>query len=300
MASRIGNRVVGGADKALDLLRTLPRVSLGNLKSNPRAFPKSGRGAAQHGGDKHGAGNKGSGQRQNFLRLGYETGNNPFYLRVPKEPYYKGHHLRREYPPVSLSRLQTLIDTGRLDSSKPIDLAALCNTKLFTLIPDQNHHGFQLTDEGLDNFKAKVNIEVQWAPEQVIAAIERNGGVITTGFYDMSSLWALRDPLKFFGRGVAIPKRQLPSDNVVEYYTDPKNRGYLADPDLIAHERFALSQKYGYQLPDLKKDPALDMLLERKDPRQIFYGLQPGWLVNLKDKTIYEPDDQSLLQYYKS
>lgn len=40
MASRIGNRVVGGADKALDLLRTLPRVSLGNLKSNPKAFQK--------------------------------------------------------------------------------------------------------------------------------------------------------------------------------------------------------------------------------------------------------------------
>lgn len=40
MASRIGNRAVGGADKALDLLRTLPRVSLGNLKSNPQAFKK--------------------------------------------------------------------------------------------------------------------------------------------------------------------------------------------------------------------------------------------------------------------
>lgn len=88
-----------------------------------------------------------------------------------------------------------------MDSSKPIDLAALCNTKLFTLIPDQNHYGFQLTDEGLDIFKAKVNIEVQWAPEQVIAAIERNGGVITTGFYDINSLWALRDPLKFFKKG---------------------------------------------------------------------------------------------------
>jgi len=109
--------------------------------------------------------------------------------------------LRREYPPITLSRLQTLIDTGRLDNSKPIDLAALCNTKLFTLIPDQNHYGFQLTDEGLDNFKAKVNIEVQWAPEQVIAAVERNGGVITTAFYDMNSLWALRDPLKFFKKG---------------------------------------------------------------------------------------------------
>lgn len=65
---------------------------------------KSGRGAGQHGGDKHGAGNKGSGQRQNFLRLGYETGNNPFYLRVPKEPYYKGH----QYGTIMLSLFQFL------------------------------------------------------------------------------------------------------------------------------------------------------------------------------------------------
>lgn len=43
------------------------------------------------GGDKHGFGNKGSGQRQNFMRLGYETGNTPFYLRFTYEPYYKGH-----------------------------------------------------------------------------------------------------------------------------------------------------------------------------------------------------------------
>lgn len=49
------------------------------------------RGRGQHGGDKHGSGNKGSGQRQNFMRLGYETGNNPFYLRVPQEHYYRGH-----------------------------------------------------------------------------------------------------------------------------------------------------------------------------------------------------------------
>jgi len=25
------------------------------------------------------------------MRLGYETGNTPFYLRFTKEPYYKGH-----------------------------------------------------------------------------------------------------------------------------------------------------------------------------------------------------------------
>ena len=41
---------------------------------------KSNRGRGQHGGTKHGAGNKGSDRRQNFIRLGYETGNNHFYL----------------------------------------------------------------------------------------------------------------------------------------------------------------------------------------------------------------------------
>lgn len=98
-------------------------------------------------------------------------------------------------------QLQTLIDTGRLDTSKPIDLTALCNTKLFQLSPLENHYGFQLTDDGLDNFKGRINIEVQHASEQVIAAIERNGGVITTSFYDPISLLAMQDPMKFFASG---------------------------------------------------------------------------------------------------
>ena len=100
--------------------------------------------------------------------------------------------------------------------------------------------------------------------------------------------------------GVPIPKRQLPPSDAVEYYTSAKNRGYLADPDEIAKERFALSQKYGYELHDLKTDTNLAMLLERKDARQIFYGLEPGWLVNLKDEEIFESCDPQLLQYYKS
>nr|CAG4635000.1 EOG090X0BG9 [Alona affinis] len=293
-----GGRVVAGTEKALDLLRSLPRLALNNLKNNPKAFARATRGRGEHGGNKHGCGNKGSGQRQNFMRLGYETGNNPFYLRVPKENYYAGHHMKREYPPLTLLQLQTLIDTGRVDITRPLDLVALCNTKLFQILPLEHQYGFQLTDEGLDNFQAKVNIEIQHASEQVIAAIERNGGVITTAYYDPISLLAMIDPMKFFARGVPIPKRQMPPENAVEYYTNPKNRGYLADPDLVAVERFKLAQKYGYQLPDLKADANLPMMLERKDPRQIFFGLSPGWLVNMKDKKIYEPDDERLLQYY--
>ena len=94
-----------------------------------------------------------------------------------------------------------MIDTGRIDVSKPLDLAALCNSKVVSYNPFENQHGFQLTDEGLDRFQARINIEIQHASEQVIAAIERNGGVITTAYYDPASLIALRDPMKFFTRG---------------------------------------------------------------------------------------------------
>lgn len=42
--------------------------------------------------------------------------------------------------------------------------------------------------QGADIFAAKVNIEVQRASELAIAAIEKNGGVVTTSFYDPRSL----------------------------------------------------------------------------------------------------------------
>lgn len=55
--------------------------------------------------------------------------------------------------------------------------------------------------KGADDFQAKVNIEVQWASEHVIAAIERNGGTITTAYYDPHCLFAMHDVDKFFTTG---------------------------------------------------------------------------------------------------
>jgi len=43
-------------------------------------------------------------------------------------------------------------------------------------------------------------LEVQYAPEHVIAAVEKNGGIITTAFYDVMSLQAAVDPEAFFKR----------------------------------------------------------------------------------------------------
>lgn len=92
----------------------------------------------------------------------------------------------------------------------------------------------------------------------------------------------------------------LPPQDAIEHYTNPANRGYLADPEKISWERLVLAQKYGYQLPVLENDPDYAMLIQRKDPRQIFLGLEPGWVVNLRDRCILKPTDEQLKQFYHS
>lgn len=77
----------------------------------------------------------------------------------------------------------------------------MCTSFLFYNDPLDNQYGVHLTDEGIDCFQATVNIEVQHASEHVIAAIERNGGVITTAYFDIKSCLALSNPLKFFQKG---------------------------------------------------------------------------------------------------
>ncbi|XP_078254681.1 large ribosomal subunit protein uL15m [Rhinoraja longicauda] len=289
-----------GVRSGLDLLRCLPRVSLANLRPNPGAKKKEKRrGRGIHGGKKSGRGHKGQTQRGNRPRLGFEGGQTPFYIVIPKYGYNKGHSYRRQYQPLSLNRLQYLIDLGRVDPCEPIDLTQLVNARGVTIQPLKRDYGIQLVEEGADNFAAKINIEVQWASELAIAAIERNGGTIITGFYDPRSLDVLCKPVPFFLRGQPIPKRMLPPEELVPYYMDAQNRGYLADPAKVQKERLILAKKYGYILPDISKDVMYSMLTMRKDPLQIFFGLAPGWVVSLPEKKIFKPSDEELCRYYR-
>lgn len=159
---------------------------------------------------------------------------------------------------------------------------------------------FSVLFQGSDVFSTKINIEVQWASEETIAAVERVGGTITTAYYDIFSVKALSNARHFFMTGQPIPKRLTPPANCIGYYTNPDNRGYLADPAKVAEARFTLAQKYGYELPDISKDADAEMLREVKDPRQVFFGLQPGWIVSLKEKAIFQPLDPEIKAFYSS
>ncbi|CAK6976749.1 S ribosomal protein L15%2C mitochondrial [Scomber scombrus] len=287
--------------KALDVLKTLPRISLANLRPEPGATKlERKRGRGLHGGNRSGRGHKGERQRGTRPRLGFEGGHTPFYLAIPKYGFNEGHSRRPQYQPLSLKRLQYLIDLGRVDATQPIDLTQLVNARGVTIQPLKKDYGVQLVDEGCDMFAAKINIEVQRASERVIAAIERNGGTITTSFYDPLSLGILIKPVPFFLRGQPIPKRMLPGEDMLLYYTDAENRGYLADLEKTKQARLALALKYGYTLPDISKDELYHMLRMRKDVRQLFFGLAPGWVVNMAEKKILKPTDEKLLKYYNS
>ncbi|XP_011781345.1 PREDICTED: LOW QUALITY PROTEIN: 39S ribosomal protein L15, mitochondrial-like, partial [Colobus angolensis palliatus] len=240
----------GGRARALDLLQGLPRVSLANLKPNPGSKKPERQPRGRRRGRKCGRGHKGERQRGTRPRLGFEGGQTPFYIRIPKYGFNEGHSFRRQYKPLSLNRLQYLIDLGRVDPTQPIDLTQLVNGRGVTIQPLKRDYGVQLVEEGADTFTAKVNIEVQLASELAIAAIEKNGGVVTTAFYDPRSLDIVCKPVPFFLRGQPIPKRMLPPEELVPYYTDAKNRGYLADPAKFPEARLELARKYGYILPD--------------------------------------------------
>ncbi|VDP90352.1 unnamed protein product, partial [Echinostoma caproni] len=224
--------------------------------------------------------------QRNYIEHKLKTITGLYKKLTGKDVQIEFPEIRRSFARISLLELQRLIDLHRIDPNEPIDLTTICNTGLYFLDVEHNRqYGFQLTEDGVDNFVTPINIEVQHASEPVIAAIERVGGVITTRFYDLFSIWAKKDPLSFFQQGIPIPSCKLPPTDAIPYYTSAESRGYLADPQEIDNARAWLAQKYGYRLITPKINPDHPL----KDPRQIFFGLTPGSLVSLVDKVVLKP-----------
>merc|ERR1719373_482678 len=185
----------GAREKALKFLREVPRITTQNIKGLPLVAGiqpdiKKKRKRGNQGFDQ--GWGQSARQKLYFGPLGYEAGSSPIQRKTSFERSYN-YSLRyeRQFPPLSLEKLQLMIDTERLDISQPIDMATLCGTRVCSIDPSKNQFGFNLTSEGMDKFSAKINIEVQWASEQTIAAIERAGGNITCAYYDLHSVIAL-------------------------------------------------------------------------------------------------------------
>ncbi|MEP3233168.1 MAG: 50S ribosomal protein L15 [Hyphomicrobiales bacterium] len=139
----------------------------GSMKSRKRV----GRGIGSGVGKTGGRGVKGQKSRSGVAIAGYEGGQMPIYMRLPK----RGFNARnsKDYNIVSLARVQIAIDAGKLDAKATVDVEALKAAGIVKVIKD----GVRLLSDG--ELKGAVNFELAGASKSAVEAVEKAGGKVT-------------------------------------------------------------------------------------------------------------------------
>jgi len=130
-----------------------------------------GRGIGSGKGKTGGRGVKGQKSRSGVAIKGFEGGQMPLHRRLPKHGFT--NIFRKNYQAVNVGRLQTAIDSGRLDAGKEITEQILKESGVVTRLRD----GVRLLANG--ELKSKITIVVAGASKGAIAAVEKAGGKVT-------------------------------------------------------------------------------------------------------------------------
>jgi large subunit ribosomal protein L15 len=149
-------------------------MRLNELKDKPGALKKRvrvGRGVGSGKGKTAGRGVKGQKSRTGVAINGFEGGQNPIHMRLPKRGFNKPFRLR--YAEVNLDAVQTAIDAGKLDAKATVNAEALQKAGVIRRPRD----GVRLLGDG--ELKAKVNFEVAGASAPAVKAVEAAGGSVT-------------------------------------------------------------------------------------------------------------------------
>jgi large subunit ribosomal protein L15 len=131
-----------------------------------------GRGPGSGKGKTAGRGVKGQKARSGVAIAGFEGGQMPLHMRMPKRGFNKPN--RMEFAEVNLWRLEQAIAAGKLDAKKPIDTAALIEAGIVR----RAHDGVRLLGKG--ELTTKIDITVYAATGAARAAVEKAGGSLTT------------------------------------------------------------------------------------------------------------------------
>ncbi len=148
-------------------------MKLNELKDKDGAVQdrkRVGRGIGSGKGKTGGRGVKGQKSRSGVAINGFEGGQMPIYQRLPKRGFT--NIFAKDYNIVSIGRIQTAIDSGKLDASGTIDAAALQAAGVFKRVRD----GVRVLSDG--ELKTKVSLEVAGASKTAIEKIEKAGGSI--------------------------------------------------------------------------------------------------------------------------
>ncbi|MCC3860444.1 50S ribosomal protein L15 [Pseudemcibacter aquimaris] len=144
---------------------------IANKPGSTKPRKRIGRGIGSGTGKTGGRGVKGQKSRSGVAIKGFEGGQMPIHMRLPKRGFNNINS--KTFVPVNLGRLQEAIDAKKLDAKKTITVAELKAAGVVTRVKD----GVRLLAKG--ELKAKVNIEVNGASKAAIAAVEKAGGSVT-------------------------------------------------------------------------------------------------------------------------
>lgn len=131
-----------------------------------------GRGPGSGKGKTAGRGVKGQKARSGVAIAGFEGGQMPLHMRMPKRGF--NNPFAKEFAEVNLWRLEQAVAAGKLDAKKPIDGAALVAAGVVRRLKD----GVRLLGKG--ELKAKLDLTVYSASASARAAVEKAGGKLTT------------------------------------------------------------------------------------------------------------------------
>jgi len=148
-------------------------MKLNELKPAPGSVKQRkrvGRGVGSGKGKTGGRGVKGQKSRSGVAINGFEGGQMPIYMRLPKRGFTSRN--RKDYAEVNVGRLAKAIDAGKLDAAN-ITEETLVEAGLVRRIRD----GVRLLAKG--DAPKKATITVTGASKAAIEAVEKAGGSVT-------------------------------------------------------------------------------------------------------------------------
>jgi large subunit ribosomal protein L15 len=131
-----------------------------------------GRGPGSGKGKTAGRGVKGQKARSGVAIAGFEGGQMPLHMRMPKRGF--NNKFRKDFAEVNLWRLEQAIAAGKLDAKKAIDAEVLIAAGVIRRKLD----GVKLLGKG--ELSTKLNLTVYSATATARAAVEKAGGTLTT------------------------------------------------------------------------------------------------------------------------
>ncbi|WP_344709642.1 50S ribosomal protein L15 [Sphingomonas humi] len=148
-------------------------MKLNDLRDNPGARKsrvRVGRGIGSGVGKTAGRGQKGQKSRSGVSIKGFEGGQMPLHMRLPKRGF--NNIFAKDYSEVNLGAIQKLVDAGTLDANGTIDHAALKAAG----VGRGGKDGVRILGKG--DFSSKLSFKVAGVSKGAREAIEKAGGSV--------------------------------------------------------------------------------------------------------------------------